>query len=232
MATRFEWAHASGGFSLIGPEELEELAPDGNEAREWGLEFSTGSNGCMIYGSLEDLHSLAVGIGLRIEQVQRDNGLIVGTDANPSKEQAVSANPAHSFQPGSAMLTPGNEVRELCPQNPEHYLDSHAPGGAWYGRGHGEEPSPWPKNDLTDAANTESDDYNPVSKPKHYTMFSITPLDAIEEWGLGFCLGNSVKYIARAKHKDPAKEIEDLEKAAWYLNHEIERLKKVAADKE
>jgi len=42
---------------------------------------------------------------------------------------------------------------------------------------------------------------------------------------LNFCLGNAVKYIWRAGEKDQAKEIEDLEKASWYLLREIERRK-------
>ena len=46
-------------------------------------------------------------------------------------------------------------------------------------------------------------------------------IDAIEEWKLNFNLGNVVKYIARADYKADA--IEDLKKASWYLNREIER---------
>lgn len=66
-----------------------------------------------------------------------------------------------------------------------------------------------------------------VNHPAHYGG-EDNPYEAIkviEEWGLGFCLGNAVKYISRAGKKDPAKEIEDLEKAVWYLQREIEKLK-------
>lgn len=49
----------------------------------------------------------------------------------------------------------------------------------------------------------------------------------IEAWGLGFCLGNTVKYIARVGKKDAI--VEDLKKARWYLDHEIERLEKEGA---
>jgi hypothetical protein len=38
----------------------------------------------------------------------------------------------------------------------------------------------------------------------------------IEDWGLGFCLGNALKYICRSPHK--GKELEDLEKALWYAS--------------
>lgn len=67
-----------------------------------------------------------------------------------------------------------------------------------------------------------------VNHPAHYGG-EDNPYEAIkviEEWGLGFCLGNAVKYISRAGKKDPNKEIEDLQKAAWSLNREIIRLEK------
>lgn len=62
-----------------------------------------------------------------------------------------------------------------------------------------------------------------VNHPAHYGG-ADNPYEAIkviEAWGLGFCLGNTVKYIARAEHKGAS--LEDLRKAAWYLNHEIEQ---------
>ena len=64
-----------------------------------------------------------------------------------------------------------------------------------------------------------------VDHPSHYTSGGIEVIDAIEAWGLGFSLGNAVKYIARAGRKDAARTIEDLEKARWYLDHEIQRLR-------
>lgn len=65
---------------------------------------------------------------------------------------------------------------------------------------------------------------NPVSHPSHYTRFPVEVIELTEH--LNFCRGNAVKYIARAGAKDPSKEIEDLEKAQWYLAREIDRLKK------
>lgn len=65
-----------------------------------------------------------------------------------------------------------------------------------------------------------------VNKPAHYTRGKIETIDVIEDWGLGFCLGNTVKYISRAGHKDPAKELEDLKKARWYLDRHIAMLEK------
>jgi hypothetical protein len=63
-----------------------------------------------------------------------------------------------------------------------------------------------------------------VDHPAHYTAGGVEVIDAIEAWQLGFHLGNTVKYVARAGKKDPAKTLEDLKKARWYLNREIERL--------
>lgn len=62
---------------------------------------------------------------------------------------------------------------------------------------------------------------DPVNHPPHYTFGGIEVIDAIKAWALGFCLGNAVKYIARAGRKDPAKKIEDLKKARWYIDREI-----------
>lgn len=65
-----------------------------------------------------------------------------------------------------------------------------------------------------------------VKNPDHYGG-ALNPYEAIkviEAWGLDFHLGNTVKYISRAGQKYPDKEIEDLRKAAWYLNRRIENL--------
>jgi hypothetical protein len=60
-----------------------------------------------------------------------------------------------------------------------------------------------------------------VHHPPHYggADNNYEAIKVIEAWGLGFCLGNTVKYIARAEHKGAT--IQDLEKARWYLDREI-----------
>jgi hypothetical protein len=65
-----------------------------------------------------------------------------------------------------------------------------------------------------------------VEHPSHYNMGGIEVIDAIEAWGFGegFNRGNAIKYIARAGRKDPAKEVEDLKKARFYIDAEIRRL--------
>ena len=61
-----------------------------------------------------------------------------------------------------------------------------------------------------------------VNHPSHYNQ-GIEAIDIIESWDLNFSLGNAIKYIPRIPYKD--KQIEDLEKAKWYLEREISRLK-------
>ena len=77
---------------------------------------------------------------------------------------------------------------------------------------------------------SENKDFDPVNKPEHYTGTKIEVIDYIEDKNLGFCLGNVIKYVSRAGRKhsadktDKEKEIQDLKKAAWYLNRRIKEL--------
>lgn len=66
-----------------------------------------------------------------------------------------------------------------------------------------------------------------VNSPKWYTKGGITAIDYIAAKELNFNRGNVIKYVTRAGHKpgDVGKEIEDLEKAKYYLEHEIDRLR-------
>jgi hypothetical protein len=63
-----------------------------------------------------------------------------------------------------------------------------------------------------------------VNHPEHYGGSDSTyeAIKVIEAWELGFCLGNVIKYISRAGKK--GSKLEDLKKAQWYLNREIEKL--------
>jgi hypothetical protein len=67
-----------------------------------------------------------------------------------------------------------------------------------------------------------------VKNPSHYGGAEniYEAIKVIEAWNLDFHLGNTVKYISRAGKKYPDKELEDLRKAAWYLNRRIENLEK------
>jgi len=70
--------------------------------------------------------------------------------------------------------------------------------------------------------------------PSHYVTdkSKVQPIDIIEMFGLNFARGNVIKYVLRAGRKKEAgyksnvKEIEDLKKAKWYLEREIQRMEK------
>ena len=76
-----------------------------------------------------------------------------------------------------------------------------------------------PIEDIPEAADN-------VNHPAHYTYGTIEVIDVIEGLKLPYHLGNAVKYIARAGHKDPAKTEEDLHKAIWYIKRYITYLEK------
>lgn len=59
-----------------------------------------------------------------------------------------------------------------------------------------------------------------VNHPSHYKVGGIETIDFIEAKGLNYNLGNVVKYVTRAGHKND--RLEDLRKAAWYLAREID----------
>jgi len=62
---------------------------------------------------------------------------------------------------------------------------------------------------------------DPVNHPEHYKTGGIETIDFIEAKNLGYNLGNVVKYITRADHK--GNKLQDLQKAQWYLNREINK---------
>lgn len=65
---------------------------------------------------------------------------------------------------------------------------------------------------------------DPIHHPKHYTHYKGLEVIQLTEQ-MNFNRGNAVKYVARAGIKDQSKEIEDLEKAKWYIQREIDRIK-------
>ena len=64
-----------------------------------------------------------------------------------------------------------------------------------------------------------------VNHPRHYGGADNTyeAIKVIEAWDLNFSLGNVIKYISRAGKKNET--LEDLEKAAWYLDRAIQQIK-------
>jgi len=78
---------------------------------------------------------------------------------------------------------------------------------------------------VEDIATKTSDD--PVNHPRHYTSHpsGVECIDVVEH--MTFNVGSAIKYLWRAGLKDSAPELQDLEKARWYIDREIQRLKKV-----
>ena len=67
--------------------------------------------------------------------------------------------------------------------------------------------------------------HDSINHPSHYVEGrKYETIDVIEDWGLGFRLGNALKYISRAGRKDPSKTAEDLRKAIFYIEREISAL--------
>ena len=60
--------------------------------------------------------------------------------------------------------------------------------------------------------------------PSHYKDGKIEVIDFIEDKNFNYNRGNVIKYVSRAGKKDPNKELEDLKKAQWYLNREVDIL--------
>ncbi len=62
-----------------------------------------------------------------------------------------------------------------------------------------------------------------VNHPDHYQGNKFEAIDIIEDYELGFNLGNAVKYVLRCENKGNKKQ--DLEKALWYINRELSKFK-------
>ena len=69
--------------------------------------------------------------------------------------------------------------------------------------------------------------FDPVERPRHYASHpsGVECIQITEH--MGFNLGNAIKYIWRADEKGNA--LEDLRKAAWYVQREIARREKAGA---
>tara|TARA_B100000674_G_C37264396_1_gene655971 strand:- start:166 stop:378 length:213 start_codon:yes stop_codon:yes gene_type:complete len=65
--------------------------------------------------------------------------------------------------------------------------------------------------------------YEKVNHPSHYKSEEFEIIDVINSYDLNFNLGNVLKYIVRAGKKPDAERIEDLRKAKFYLEYEINK---------
>ena len=68
-------------------------------------------------------------------------------------------------------------------------------------------------------------EHDPVNHPSHYTKHpsGVECIDITRH--MNFNLGNVIKYLWRSGMKEGVPDIQDLEKAAWYLNDEINKRK-------
>jgi hypothetical protein len=71
---------------------------------------------------------------------------------------------------------------------------------------------------------SEAKSQDPINHPAYYTdnPKGIELIDMIGH--LSFPKGAAIKYIYRSGKKDPAKSIEDLQKAKWFIDHMIKEL--------
>jgi len=91
---------------------------------------------------------------------------------------------------------------------------------AWMQAAHAEDSELWEDESLEDII-ARQDEEDMVGAPKHYNTGNIECIDAIEESMSsvafkGYLKGNCMKYLWRYDYK--GKQVEDLQKAGWYLN--------------
>ena len=65
-----------------------------------------------------------------------------------------------------------------------------------------------------------------VNHPSYYADGKIEVIEFIKDKNFGYCLGNAIKYISRSGKKSKETEIQDLQKAIWYINRRIQELNK------
>ena len=70
--------------------------------------------------------------------------------------------------------------------------------------------------------------HDPVNHPKHYNSHpsGVECITVTEH--MNFNVGNAIKYLWRSDHKNG---VEDLKKARWYIDREIQRQEAATASK-
>jgi len=79
-------------------------------------------------------------------------------------------------------------------------------------------------NEQTTKNQTNDKQSDTVNHPSHYNVGNIEVIDYIEDLGLGigFNLGNAIKYLSRAGHKDGNSAAQDVKKALWYIQRQYD----------
>jgi len=114
---------------------------------------------------------------------------------------------------GQSITAHVDQITNLTPEQQERLIANLGQGRT---RMQGGVTAQMMKDTVTFMQNEKADN---VNHPAHYKVGGLETIDFIEAKGLGYNLGNVVKYITRAAHKGNASE--DLAKARWYLNREI-----------
>jgi hypothetical protein len=121
--------------------------------------------------------------------------------------------------------TPAERLEASEKPNAESIRPTHFPSGVGIDMaGETLEPIIVRKKPVFKKERKLSSSHDPVNSPKHYTAHpsGIECIQITEH--MGFNLGNALKYIWRADLKNNA--VEDLQKAVWYINREIEKRSK------
>lgn len=80
------------------------------------------------------------------------------------------------------------------------------------------------ETEALEVVEDKKSEINQISHPSHYCFGKYEPVKVIQDWGLSFCLGNVIKYLARTGRKDGNSKLQDLLKAKQYIEFEIEGL--------
>lgn len=84
---------------------------------------------------------------------------------------------------------------------------------------------------LVDCAYSRRPTPTESASRSYYKTGGVSAIEVIEAWGLGFSTGNCIKYVARAGNKPGASRVDDLTKALWYLQRELDTAKREGGGK-
>ena len=161
--------------------------------------YNQNNNQCVVMGSYDDIAELAIFDVECVEVKQRDrDNYYIGVVCKDG-----------SSWDGDFIVTYDGRLT---------FLEEKNLGVRWNGV------APQPEEEVVEDEPAEDD---PVNHPSHYTA-DPSGIECIEiTQHRNFCVGNAIKYLWRAGLKEAGsseKQVEDLQKAIWYINQEIKRL--------
>lgn len=161
-----------------------------------------------IWRLIDDLASAEIAVSVWRETLKGYSVDLI--DASIIRVKRASTRNVWTFPLGTCWATPSPGAIDISMPGTEEVLHLYTEGGS-----------------PTETAQT----HDPVNHPSHYTAYKgLEIIDLTEQ--MNFNRGNAVKYIARAGLKGAGdKEIEDLEKANWYISREIQRLREASSSR-